>query len=75
MARTLEYEIFSGGDRSMGNVWLGDKGKVDGDSQRVLAILKRQHFPGVSFQKGEQFLQKLGRILSNGYMHAKRVKD
>lgn len=74
MARKLEYEIYSAGDRKMGHVWLGEDNTVDGDNKRVLKLLARKHNPKVRFSNGKKFLENISSLLRSGYIHAKRVQ-
>lgn len=74
MAKELEHEVYSGGDKLLGTVWL-EKDEVQSDSTALMNLLESKTSPGfVSIHEGRKFLQKLPAILNNGYMHAKKVK-
>ena len=70
------YEIISSGDQTVGRVWWdADEGKLDSDNQRLLSYLKEKSYQGITYHSGVEFLQHLGRILKNGYIHARKVED
>jgi hypothetical protein len=70
------YEIISAGDKILGRVWW-DEGasELGSDDPRLLDYLKGKSWQGITWHDGKKFLQHLGRMLKNGYVHAKRVEN
>ena len=74
MSQEYKYEIVASGDKVLGNVWWdSEKEEIDTDNPRILEYLKGKTYQDITWHDGVQFLQYLGRILKNGYVHAKRV--
>lgn len=72
----FRYEILAGGDKVVGEVWWdADKSEIDYDNPRVMDYLKGKSYNGITWHDGPKFLRYLGRILDNGYVHAKRVEN
>ena len=68
------HEIIVGGDEVMGLVWWDpDAKKLDSDTPKVLDYLKDKTYQGVTYHDGVKFLQYLGRMLDNSYVHARSV--
>lgn len=70
------YEIIAGGDQVLGQVWWdAENNKLDTDNNKVLEYLKDKSYQGITFHDGVKFLSHLGRMLKNGYVHARRVEE
>lgn len=68
------YEILVSGDQVVGKVWWDTENKkLDGDNTALLTYLKKQHYGDITYHEGVRFLEHLGNILNNGYIHARKV--
>jgi hypothetical protein len=68
------YEILANGEQVLGQVWWDAEKKVlDSDNSKLLGYLKEKSYNNITYHDGVKFLQHLGRMLKNGYIHARRM--
>jgi len=70
------YEIISAGKNSLGHVWWNaTTKKIESDDQTLLGVLRDYRYGNISFKSGPEFLTHLGSMLTNGYLHARKVEE
>jgi hypothetical protein len=69
-----KYEIIASGDHVLGEIWWNSSKEVlESDDKDLLEYIKTKHWRGLTHADGPKFLSHLGRILDNGYIHARKL--